>query len=51
MTKGKIDHALARLDRLDLWEDYENVADARESMRRADLLTSVTSTPPESVLY
>ena len=51
VTKGKIEHALARLDRLDLGEDDEGVTDAQESMRRDDLFTSVASTPPESDLH
>ena len=47
VIKGKIEHALARLDRLDLGENDEDTTDAQESMRRENLFTSVASTPPE----
>jgi len=47
-VKGKIEAALARLDRLGLGED---VADVQESMRRANLFTSVASSTPELVPY
>ena len=46
LAKGKIDNAFARLDRLGLGKDSEDVADAREVLRRADLFTSVTLTHP-----
>ena len=42
MTKGKVAAALAWLGKLGLGE---NVADAREPMRRADLFMSVASAP------
>ena len=51
MTKGKIENAFARLDRLALGNDGEGMADAQESMRRAELFTSVTSALPESIPY
>ena len=38
MVKGKVDAAFSRLDRLDLGE---GVADAQESILRADLFASV----------
>jgi len=38
-TKVKIETVFARLDRLGLGEDSEDVADVQESIRRADLFT------------
>ena len=47
MAKGKVEAALARLDRLGLRED---VADVQESMRRANLFTSVAWSPSQPTL-
>ena len=38
-TKAKIETAFARLDRLGLGKDDEDVVNVQESMRRADLFT------------
>ena len=46
MTQRKIEVAFARLDRLGLGEDDESVVNAQESLRRADLFTSVTPVLP-----
>ena len=43
MTKGKIKTAFARLNRLGLGKGDEDAMDAQESMRRVDLIMSVTS--------
>ena len=51
MVKRKIETAFTRLDKLGLGEDDEDVVDAQESMRRADLFTSVTPSPPKSTLH
>jgi len=48
MAKGKVEAALARLDKLGLWED---VADVQESTRRVNLFMSVALSPSQSVLY
>ena len=42
-TKTKIEAAFVRLDKLGLGEESDDVADAQESMRRADLLMSVAT--------
>jgi len=49
-TKAKIEAVFARLDRLGLGEDGEDVADVQESMRRADLFMYVTLAPLQPVL-
>jgi len=51
MTKGKIETAFARLDRLGSGEDDKDAADARSSIRRLDLFAFVTLAPLESVSY
>ena len=38
-TKAKIERVFARLDRLDLGDDDEDVVGMQESMRRVDLFT------------
>jgi len=48
VTRRKIKATFARLDRLGLGEDNENVAN---SMRRADLFMSVTSNSPVLIPY
>lgn len=48
VIKGKIENALARLDRLDLGENDEDVTDVQELVRRENFFMSVASTPPES---
>ena len=48
-AKGKIETAFVRLDRLGLGEDGGGLVDARESMLRADLFTSVI--PPLRINY
>ena len=54
-TKEKVEAAFARLDSLGLGEDKvvdeEDEADVQESMRRADLFTSVTPASPKSTVY
>jgi len=50
-TKGRIEIAFARLDRLESGEDDKDVADARRSTRRVDLFALVISVSPESVSY
>jgi len=47
MAKGRLEAAFARLDRLGLGEDCEDLVDPQESMRQVDLFMLVTSTPPE----
>jgi len=51
MAEGKIEATFARFDRLGLGKDNEDVTDAQESTRRAELFTSVISTPPVSIPY
>ena len=48
MAKGKIEAAFSRLDRLGLGKTDGDAVDVRESIRRVDLFTSVTSAPSES---
>ena len=50
VIKGKTENALARLDRLDLGENDEDVTDVQELVRRENFFMSVASTPPESNL-
>ena len=49
-TKRKVETAFARLDVLGIGEDDGDVADDQKSMRRADLLMSVTPVPPKSII-
>ena len=51
MTKGKIETALARLDKFHLGRDGEDVTDALELMRQDDLLLWVILTLPGLFQY
>jgi len=51
MTKGKIEAAFARLDKLGSGKNNEDAVNAQDSRQRVNMFTSVIPVPPKSILY